>query len=90
MIIRCPKDCSGNGTCTFVDLNTGQSIRSCNVLSDTCSSNCLCINGIITIIIFIITFTMLIGMSGSACDTSIAQLKEVQSKQEDLLEQLLR
>ena len=42
---RCLNDCSGNGTCAFIDLNTGNSISSCNILSTTCSSKCICING---------------------------------------------
>jgi hypothetical protein len=41
----CPNDCSGNGTCSFIDLNTGNSVSSCNILSTTCTFNCICING---------------------------------------------
>ena len=92
-IPRCPNDCNNNGNCTFIDLNTGEDINSCNVLSNTCNSKCVCANGILSSstlkLKFLITIS-LIGMTGSACDTSIAQLKEVQSKQQDLLEQILR
>ena len=62
----CPNDCNGNGTCIYNDINTGNVIDSCNILSSTCISKCLC-NA---------------GLSGSSCDTTIAELKAFQSKQE--------
>ena len=70
---RCPNDCNGNGTCIYSDINTGNVIDKCNLLSDTCISKCLCNS----------------GMTGSSCDTSIEELKAVQSQQESLLTQIL-
>ena len=54
-------------------MNTGNIIDRCSILSNTCISKCLCNS----------------GMTGSSCDTTVEELKAVQSQQENLLAQIL-
>jgi len=42
---RCTGDCSSRGNCSFVNVQTGYSVKECSLFSFDCTASCNCISG---------------------------------------------
>ena len=54
---RCPNDCSNNGVCVYININTNSHISMCNTTDVSCYAECQCAA----------------GFSSSACDITTAE-----------------
>ena len=68
----CSQNCSGQGTCSFVNINSLKSIKRCQVNDPTCRARCACFS----------------GFKGSLCDITEAKQKQQQEVRGNLLSSL--